>query len=369
MGAKLSVCYIVKNEAEMLEKTLPSVSKAADELVIVDTGSNDSTIEVAKSFAAKVFEFPWKNDFAAARNRALENAACDWILFLDADEYVPEESLRKLKEILQTSPHNAHQLIIWQAKYGTTEKQTSFYRTRIFRNFKGYYFSRPINEQLVDVDKKFVIGPVLPEIEVYHWGYHLPKDKMEQKKKRNIGMLAENLKHPYYAKDPAMHYLLAENLKEIGMHKEAIEEYEKVDQLATDINMKHTALVHKGWCLVHLRKLNDALACAREVLGKNENCVEAMNLGASILISANMFDEAIFVLRKAQEVKIPEKPGFFLDTAQYTSLPYYLLAKAYMSKGEYDDCLMYLEKAYQHSQEDIIKADLDKVREKIKGGK
>lgn len=367
MGITLSVCYIVKDEEEMLRKTLPSVSAVADELIIVDTGSTDRTIEVAKSFGAKIYEFPWKNDFAAARNRALENVSSDWILFLDADEFVPLESMKKLKAELALSKASAHQLIMWQAKPDTIEKQTSFYRTRVFRNYKGYYFSRPVNEQLVDVEKRLVCGPALKDIEVYHWGYHLPKDKMEKKQRRNIALLAENLKHPYYAKDAAMHYLLASNLKDIGLFAEALVEFDQAIALTADRSMKNIATIRKGWCLLNLRKLNEALACAREILSADEKSVEAMNLGASVLLSVGMFDEAIFVLRKSQEVSIPENPGFFLDTAQYTTLPNYLLAKAYMNKGELDDSLLYLEKAYQHSKEEAIKNDLETVRAKIKG--
>ncbi len=82
----LSLCMIVKNEEKHLARCLSSVKDVADEIVIVDTGSTDKTIEIAESFSAKIFHFDWVNDFSAARNFALSKCTGDWILYLDADE-------------------------------------------------------------------------------------------------------------------------------------------------------------------------------------------------------------------------------------------------------------------------------------------
>ena len=85
---KLSLCMIVKNEQEDLPKCLEAVKKFVDEIIIMDTGSTDKTKEVAKKFTKNVFDFKWKNDFAAARNESLKHATGDWILCLDADEVI-----------------------------------------------------------------------------------------------------------------------------------------------------------------------------------------------------------------------------------------------------------------------------------------
>ena len=92
-GTTLSLCMIVKNEESCLDRCLKSVSTFVDEIIIVDTGSTDNTIDIARRYIARVFEIPWEDDFAAARNISLQYAEKDWILILDADEEI--DSKRK----------------------------------------------------------------------------------------------------------------------------------------------------------------------------------------------------------------------------------------------------------------------------------
>ena len=90
---KISACVIAKNEAENLPRWLTSMRVFADEMIVVDTGSTDATVQIADAGGAKVFHFGWINDFAAAKNFALDKASGDWVVFTDADEYFTEESV------------------------------------------------------------------------------------------------------------------------------------------------------------------------------------------------------------------------------------------------------------------------------------
>ena len=83
--ANISQCMIVKNEEENIIKALSWGKKIMAEQIVIDTGSTDRTIELAKQMGAIVYEFPWDDDFAAAKNYAIEKARYDWIAFLDAD--------------------------------------------------------------------------------------------------------------------------------------------------------------------------------------------------------------------------------------------------------------------------------------------
>ena len=83
----LAACYIVKNEAKELDRSIHSLRHAVEELVVVDTGSKDATVEIARSYGAKILSFPWQDHFAKARNFALEHVESPWVIFLDADEY------------------------------------------------------------------------------------------------------------------------------------------------------------------------------------------------------------------------------------------------------------------------------------------
>ena len=97
---KLSACVITKNEEENIGTWLTSMKKIADEMIVVDTGSTDRTVEMAKEAGARVFHHAWQNDFAAAKNCALEKAKGDWILFLDADEYFSPQTIAKVRPLL-----------------------------------------------------------------------------------------------------------------------------------------------------------------------------------------------------------------------------------------------------------------------------
>lgn len=92
----ISLCMIVKNEEDVLERCLRSAEGVADEIIIADTGSTDQTKEIARRCGAKVYDFVWKDDFAAARNFAFSKATCDYLFWLDADDVVPEQTRRGL---------------------------------------------------------------------------------------------------------------------------------------------------------------------------------------------------------------------------------------------------------------------------------
>jgi len=98
---KISACYIVKNEARELKISIESLKKFVDEIVVVDTGSTDDTVKVAKKFGAKIFYFDWNDDFSAPRNLALKKCSGDWIIFLDADEFFTPETAKNIPAVIE----------------------------------------------------------------------------------------------------------------------------------------------------------------------------------------------------------------------------------------------------------------------------
>ena len=100
MKNEVSLCMIVKNEEYYLPRCLSSVNNIVDEVIIVDTGSTDKTVEIAKSFGAKVYFFPWNNNFSEARNESLKYASKEWILILDADDELYTEDQKNLIALL-----------------------------------------------------------------------------------------------------------------------------------------------------------------------------------------------------------------------------------------------------------------------------
>src|SRR5436309_6510407 len=94
---RVSLCMIVRNEEKNLRDALTPVAPVVDEMVVVDTGSTDGTRQVAAGLGARVFEFAWCDDFAAARNESLRCATGDWAFWLDADDRLDADNLQKLR--------------------------------------------------------------------------------------------------------------------------------------------------------------------------------------------------------------------------------------------------------------------------------
>ncbi len=105
---KISLCMIVKNEEEVLARCLESVQPLVDELIVADTGSDDGTLTIARNYTDLIYQIPWEDDFAKARNFAFSKATGDYIMWLDADDYISPENAKRFHALknmlLQESP-------------------------------------------------------------------------------------------------------------------------------------------------------------------------------------------------------------------------------------------------------------------------
>lgn len=134
MTPRLSVCLIVRDEALRLARALDSVKEIADELVVVDTGSSDTTREIARSFEATVELFPWRDDFAAARNASFSAARGDWVLIMDADERLTLDSWPELVGCLSVAKVAGFMVIIADdPEPGQPQVPIESWRLRLFR--------------------------------------------------------------------------------------------------------------------------------------------------------------------------------------------------------------------------------------------
>lgn len=203
LGVKLSACYIVRNEADNLLETLPGIAGNVDELIVVDTGSTDNTVEVAASFGATVYAYPWNNDFAAARNYALAKCHGDWILFLDADERIPGELADNIKTVIKRAEDNGKRGLLLTLKNIDKDDNNrlidEIYALRIFRNEPSLRYEGRIHEQLYDNGRELAGLALVPANLLYilHTGYS--GTVTEQKARRNLPLLLQELQesdHP-----------------------------------------------------------------------------------------------------------------------------------------------------------------------------
>ena len=150
----LSLAMIVKNEERTLERVLTAAKTFCDELIVVDTGSTDATVEIAERLGAKVSHFTWVDDFAAARNAAFAQCTQDWIIWLDADDAVSPESqaaIRGYKDTLLTGTH--FDAVFLTYDYG----RTKLIRERILRRSANFRWVAPVHEVIVVPADRYVV--------------------------------------------------------------------------------------------------------------------------------------------------------------------------------------------------------------------
>ncbi|HEY9667173.1 MAG TPA: glycosyltransferase family 2 protein [Coleofasciculaceae cyanobacterium] len=184
----LSLCVIAKNERENLSRCLASVKPYVDEMIVVDTGSEDETPEIARQYGAKVISFEWCDDFAAARNYSISKASGDWILVLDADEELVILS-EYFKERLALHPELLAYSII-RTEVNNTEEMAPLHTIRLFRNSLEIRYINRFHEQLRYQSKPLNALSVgnLESIKILHYGYQ-EQQLLQKNLNRNIPIL------------------------------------------------------------------------------------------------------------------------------------------------------------------------------------
>ena len=191
----LSLCMIVKNEEKYIAKSIDSVKDIINEIVIVDTGSTDSTLEILKNYNVKLYNYKWDNDFASARNFAINKVKSDWILFLDADEILDEASKDNLINYINTTNLDGCHFIVYNYRSENQNDFTIHYAFRLFKNNKGYYYKGKIHEQIFNEKYKNITNRFSnEEIILHHYGYSVEVLEKKDKRSRNIPLLLEALK-------------------------------------------------------------------------------------------------------------------------------------------------------------------------------
>lgn len=147
----VSLCMIVKNEAEVLKRCLDSVADLVEEIIIVDTGSDDGTKQIAAQYTQKVYDFTWVDDFSAARNFACSKATMEYIYSADADEVLDEENRRRfrlLKETLLPEIEVVQMKYANQLQFRTVYNFDEEYRPKLFKRVREFVWEAPIHETL-----------------------------------------------------------------------------------------------------------------------------------------------------------------------------------------------------------------------------
>jgi tetratricopeptide (TPR) repeat protein len=280
MPARISLTMIVKNEERALPACLAAARPWVDEIVVVDTGSTDGTREIAQAHGARVVEWAWRDDFAAARNESLRHATGDWVLALDADEILTPASGPALRQACEVGREVvAYEIKIVCPREGDGGLVRLNWFPRLFRRLPDVRWEGVIHEQVVaslSGHGRIERGP----IEVIHAGYKLTPEQMTAKAKRNIALLERQLREEAdYA--PGW-FQLAETYMLVGRIEEAIAAYRRCLRLlqlsrltlapgvvAIALQNLGAALLQHGDRVEGLRTIEAALAPAYVHLGNH----------------------------------------------------------------------------------------------------
>lgn len=190
---KISVCIITKNEENNINECLKSIYSKFDEIIVVDTGSNDKTKKIASEYTDKIFDFIWCNDFSKARNYSLSKATNDWIIVIDADEIIVDIQMETLQRIIKDEEKVGR---IKRINSFEDDNETKKYIERVNRLFnkKYYEYEGIIHEQLINKNKSTYETINIP-ITFDHIGYTKDVVNRTNKIQRNIRLLKEALKN------------------------------------------------------------------------------------------------------------------------------------------------------------------------------
>ncbi len=262
MPTTISLCMIVKNEEKHIEKCLSSAMPLVDEVIIVDTGSTDNTMEIIQSFQIDfpdnnihLIESVWENDFAKARNLSLKDASSDWILILDADEIMECNSVLLKKYIEQIDQDVFIVPILNYSSEGAPVLSTVM--PRLFKN-KNIKYEGSIHEHLVK-DGKDPASVVLDGnlALIHHVGYMQDVIKEKNKAKRNLKIIRKQIQQEPTV---AFHrYNLGKTYMQQGDYKKAMEAFVKWSNCERSSFMEEMDAGYSvAICLIKLKKYKDA---------------------------------------------------------------------------------------------------------------
>jgi tetratricopeptide (TPR) repeat protein len=336
----ITFSIIVKNEEKNLPKCLDSIKELVDEIVVLDTGSTDNTVVIAKYYGAKVHYFEWCNDFAIARNEALQYLTGDWVLVLDADEVLTPEIIPFIREAIEDPNRISINLI--RHELGASQSPYSAV-SRLFRRHPDIKFDRPYHaiiddslQQLLQREPHWQIAD-LARVAVLHYGYQteaiISQDKYNKARKTMEGFYQKNPNDPYVcSKLGALYIQIGEVSKGLELLKKGLRQTKIEPSVLFELHY------HLGNAYTRSGKPNLAAKQYQEAIA--QPILPVLKIGAynnfgSLLQTAGEFQLA----RQAYETVLKIDPNF--------AIVYYNLGMNYKAMGDLDRAITSYQKAVE----------------------
>lgn len=290
---RLSLCMIVRDNEDTIDACLDSIYPWVDEIIVVDTGSKDRTPDICRRFGARMFEFPWCDDFSAARNKSLEPARGEWIFWMDSDDVIPEEQGRQLRSLVYGIHASDCLGYVMQVHCLSDEpgQMTVVDHVKVFRNLPELRFEHRIHEQILPAIRRLGGSVAFTDIHVLHSGSRQTPETRQRKLERDFRILkldlAERPDHPFI-------------LFNLGMTYEDAGDYVTAEtylRRSIEVASPGESHLRKAWALLvncHSRTGNadSAVDLATSALGLFPGDKELLFRRAILLQHAGRFTEA-----------------------------------------------------------------------------
>ncbi len=346
---ELSLCVIARNEEKNVSQFLTNIKDFVDEIIFIDTGSTDRTLEIAQTFNCKVFSFKQEDSLSKPRNFSLDKATKDWILVLDLDEKISEKDFLKIRKLIEQEEYTGYYLIQrqytnrightgWISSLNDTYEESKiangWYENpilRLFKNDKRIRYEGIVHE-IVDYSVKKISNIGLTDIPIHHFG--LLNVEQTGKPDRNIKLLKKELQEG--KKDKAMVYVqIATNFLTKGKKDDAISYFKK----SLEVNPNFVlALTNLAGLYIQENKLEEAEKLFLKALQIEKRSLDLSsiynNLGI-IYAKKKEFNRAIKKFEKAVSLNPKSADA------------YYNLSLVYQEKGKNNKASLFFEKAIQ----------------------
>lgn len=336
----VSACLIARDEEGVIEECLESLVAFADETILNDTGSLDRTPEIAEAYGAHVLKTVWQDDFSKARNDALSEARCSYVLAIDADERLVPETVSETKTLLSEGGE------AWNVNIRNEvgDQATSIAIVRLFRNRLHHRFSGRIHEQVVHAIKGTIgSSPLI----IRHVGYEPSHSAVKDKRRRNIDLLSKELSGESIHSKGYLEYQAAVELLHLGNSYEGLEAMlNVVENTGKRAPFRPIAALHACRALINQNRIDDLFTFVVDLLEDYPGYVDMAVTAAAALLDRNRTDDAEAILNSVglndNQVELPKSDG--ADTYRLSLAR----ARIALNRGEKDIAYSHVLKALDH---------------------
>ncbi|MFD0870481.1 SPBc2 prophage-derived glycosyltransferase SunS [Chlamydia abortus] len=321
----ISLCMIVKNEESCLESCLESVQGHVDEIIIVDTGSTDRTVEIAESFNARVIYHDWKQDFASARNESIKYATKEYILQLDADEYLDDRT-----DFVKALASELDFYYVNIRNYKTDGLSVAHKSVRLFKRRPDFIFVGRIHEQ-IDVNQPNVRGGSA-DVLIHHTGYTEDVYKEKNKHKRNMDILIQEVQQNRTGFNL---YNLGNQYAQEGSYGKALSAFQEAFGLGKDRTYIPDLLSQMVICLTHLKRYAEGIRLANDAIAVYPSHADLYAVQGNLYKQMEHYEDALICYKHFLEIDESQPSAYTKRVESF--LVEYLAAQVHMELGEEEE--------------------------------